>query len=96
MNGPYRFIGSTSGRVSAFNTARSIISGIALSIAGSKSLIISISLGIAASIYNERYEGITYKASTYASGRRAKIVIQTYRDDRMKVSYKRYEEIKKW
>lgn len=96
MNGPYRFIGSTSGRVSAFNTARSIISGIALSIAGSKSLIISISLGIAASIYNERYEGITYKASTYVSGRRAKIVIQTYRDDRMKVSYKRYEEIKKW
>lgn len=98
MNGPYKKVGSNIGTVKEFNSSRDIVTGIAFSAIGidipSKAL--SISFSLAGTILNDHIEGIYYKSTLYVSGRRAKLAIQTYRDEAMTQPYKYYEEIKKW
>ncbi len=99
MNGPYRYIGSTSGRVSDLNRSQSQTVGILVTITGIPlSKLWSIAYGVASSIFlaGDRYEGITYRAEYYVSGRRLKVLIKTYSDDRMTRLYKTYTDIRKW
>ncbi|MDO5047490.1 MAG: hypothetical protein Q4D88_02970 [Anaerococcus sp.] len=97
MNGPYKKIGSTTGKVVDFNNTRDIATGITFSIATGRipSKVLSISTSTALSMLNDHIEGIYYKTTTYVSGRRAKLAIQTYSDETMTEPYKYYEEIKK-
>ena len=101
MNGPYKKVGSNIGTVKEFNSSRDLVKGIGFGIIGISipNTALSISFSLAGTILNDHIddiEGIYYKSTLYVSGRRAKLAIQTYRDEAMTQPYKYYEEIKKW
>lgn len=99
MNGPYKAVATNTGKVSDYNKSSAFVQGMlsGLIMPELSQRLASIFLDLASQvIFDSSIEGITYKSTIYVSGRRAKAVIQTYRDDGMTQPYKYYEEIKKW
>lgn len=99
MNGPYKAVATNTGKVSDYNKSSALVQGILSGLIMTELIqkIESVLLDMASQvIFDSSIEGITYKSIIYVSGRRAKVVIQTYRDDGMTQPYKYYEEIKKW
>lgn len=79
MNGPYKVVGTNTGKVSDFNSARDLVENIAFTAIGLglPDGVLKISTKLAPKILNDHIDGIVYKTTTYVSGRRAKLAIQT-------------------
>ena len=78
-NGPYRYIGSTSGNVSVLNSSRNNVVSVVFFILGNAGgSVISWATLFAGMIAPGSFAGTVYTAESYVSGRSMKTIITTY------------------
>ena len=78
-NGPYRYIGSSSGNVSDLNSSRNYVASVVSAILSyGRGIFITAAVLIAGMIAPENFAGTVYIAESYVSGRSMKTIITTY------------------
>ncbi len=78
-NGPYRYIGSSSGNVSDLNSSRNYVASVVSAILSyGRGIFITTAILIAGMIAPENFAGTVYTAESYVSGRSMKTIITTY------------------
>ena len=78
-NGPYKYIGSTSGNVSDLNSSRNnVVAVVSAILSYGRGIFITAAVLIAGMIAPENFAGTVYTAESYVSGRSMKTIITTY------------------